>query len=931
MAQPIWTTLSDLGSFVAGTAVSILLIARPIQPAISVTYNIVTGSLPAGLTLDSTTGFITGTSTVIVTSTVTFIVIATDNLGNTTSRTFSIRMVYQPAQPVWNTATGSIGSYPSLIAMSYQLSASAVLPSTSIAYTLLSGTLPIGLSLSNLGLISGTPSLVTSNVTNAFSIRATDNLGNIRDRTFSLSISGSAIPQFTTPNGSLINTYPTGGTIDSVWVSIPITYSNPSIDNPVIVQLRDGVLPPGLEIDLLGTIRGYAKPPVINITNPTVNAIGLATSSVNNTITVISTGGFTIGRPIIFSGTTFSNIVADQEYYVKTITSSSTFTISETQNGDVFSLDTATGFMNVTLPATVTGTPTIRTYNFTLELSSPLGGDTGSYSITVVNQNTPTSQGGPGNTPNTRIPVILNARPLTYRLNDSDIYYGYYVSPPVAPSQNVFMGNFQSGNYFAFKIIGHDFDNNDITYEFTGLPTGLDGLTGNTQTGWITGTPALGIRGIESYNFGVSVYKTGNPDLEDPPTVFNFTYNLEKDITGRIIWISDSDLGQIFNGSLSNLAVKAESDVELEYALVSGEGVLPPNLTLSSDGEIIGRVADQPTSTLLEQGTSTEFTFTVEAYSPIYSAVVSYKTFTITVLQEFSQPTDTLYIQALPSINDRQILASLLDNEELIPSIALYRANDQYFGKATSVIYEHAYGIYASNIEEYILAVTRNHYWRNITLGELKTAVAKNDAGEIIYEVVYSEVIDNLVNPQGVSIQEEIYWPRPIDLGLGPWYTSITDIYTSYNELLPPGYYTSRTPGYARVLYPNSLYNMRNRVAQVLGQVTQSTLLPLWMTSQQSNGSTLGYTQAWVICYTKPNVSDLIKANIEANWPYTLNQINFQIDRFSVDKSATYSFDSITELWDELPGAVPTPDPLNSENFYVLFPRKTILPDDTQY
>ena len=530
MAQPIWTTLSDLGSFVAGTAVSILLIARPIQPAISVTYNIVTGSLPAGLTLDSTTGFITGTSTVIVTSTVTFIVIATDNLGNTTSRTFSIRMVYQPAQPVWNTATGSIGSYPSLIAMSYQLSASAVLPSTSIAYTLLSGTLPIGLSLSNLGLISGTPSLVTSNVTNAFSIRATDNLGNIRDRTFSLSISGSAIPQFTTPNGSLINTYPTGGTIDSVWVSIPITYSNPSIDNPVIVQLRDGVLPPGLEIDLLGTIRGYAKPPVINITNPTVNAIGLATSSVNNTITVISTGGFTIGRPIIFSGTTFSNIVADQEYYVKTITSSSTFTISETQNGDVFSLDTATGFMNVTLPATVTGTPTIRTYNFTLELSSPLGGDTGSYSITVVNQNTPTSQGGPGNTPNTRIPVILNARPLTYRLNDSDIYYGYYVSPPVAPSQNVFMGNFQSGNYFAFKIIGHDFDNNDITYEFTGLPTGLDGLTGNTQTGWITGTPALGIRGIESYNFGVSVYKTGNPDLEDPPTVFNFTYNLEKDI-----------------------------------------------------------------------------------------------------------------------------------------------------------------------------------------------------------------------------------------------------------------------------------------------------------------------------------------------------------------------------------------------------------------
>jgi hypothetical protein len=52
--------------------------------------------------------------------------------------------------------------------------------------------------------------------------------------------------------------------------------------------------------------------------------------------------------------------------------------------------------MVVTLPAVSTGTPTIRTYNFTLELTSPLGGDTGYYTITVINQNTPTGQGGPG-------------------------------------------------------------------------------------------------------------------------------------------------------------------------------------------------------------------------------------------------------------------------------------------------------------------------------------------------------------------------------------------------------------------------------------------------------------------------------------------------------------------------------------------------------
>jgi hypothetical protein len=829
------------------------------------------------------------------------------------------------AQPIWNTTAGSIGSYPALLAMLYQLSATAVAPATSITYQILSGELPSGLAMTSAGLISGTPTLVTSNTTSTFAVRATDNLGNVRDRTFLLTISGSAIPQFTTPNGSLINTYPTGGTIDSVWVSIPVTYSNPSTSNPVIVQVKEGTLPPGLEIDLLGNIRGYAKPPTITITTPSVVTNATETSSAGNVITVTSTVGFIVGRPIVFSGSSFGDINTGQQYYIKTIPSSTTFTVSETQNGDIYALLTGSGFMTATLPAISTGSPTIRTYSFTLELDSPLGGDTGSYSITVVNQNTPTSQGGPGYTPNTRYPVVLNTRPLTFNLNDTDPYFGYYILPPIAPSQTAFMGNFQSGEYFAFKVIGHDFDGNTIGYDFVGLPSEL---TGDVQTGWITGYPSLESTGISRYSFSVSVYKTGKPEYASP--FFNFAYNLEKDITSTIVWISDSDLGQIFNGSISTTAVVAESDVELSYRIPVGGGSLPPNLTLASNGEIIGRVADQPTDTLLEQGSTTEFAFTVQAYSPIFPAIGSSKSFTLTVLQEFSQPTDTLYIQATPSINDRQILASLLDNDTLIPPNSLYRSNDQYFGKASSVIYEHAYGIYASDIEEYIVAVTRNHYWRNITLGELKTAVAKNSAGDIIYEVVYSEVIDNLVNPQGVSIQEEIVWPRPIDLGLGPWYTSVTDIYTSYNKELLPGYYTSRTPGFARLLYPNSLYNMRNRVASMLGQEQDSRLLPLWMTSQQLNGSTLGYTQAWVIAYTKPGFADIIKTNIEDIWPHTLNQINFEIDRFSVDKSMTYNYDNVTETWDELPSATPTPDPLNSEDFYVLFPRKTILPNETQ-
>jgi len=824
------------------------------------------------------------------------------------------------AQPIWNTPAGTIGTYPATILMATQLSATPSSPATTIIYTLLSGTLPPGTSITTSGLISGTPTLVTIDTTTTFTIRATDNLSNLRDRTFSMTISGSAIPEFTTPAGSILNT------LDSVWIELPIEYSNPDNTNEVVVELQEGILPPGLEINPAGLIRGYANPPTVSVTLTEVETNATITDGTSYLITCTSTTQFTVGRPVVFTSTVFGGIEEGETYYIKTINSSTTFTITSTQNGNVFPLTSASGLMTVTLPAISFGQPTIRTYSFILRLLSNLGSDTATYSITVVNQNTPINQGGPGYTINSRIPTILNTRPRTFVITDNDPYSGYYILPPVSPTVNAFIGTIRSGEYFTFKIIGYDFDGSTLSYEYLNLPVAL---TGDIETGWITGTPTLNSTGLSTFNFAVNVYKTDNASIGT--TNFNFSYNLSNEITDTIVWETPSDLGSIFNSTISTLNVYAVADTTISYRITSGS--LPPNLILLSNGEITGRVADQPTDTLLEQNTETVFTFTIQAYSPLYPVVQASKTFTVTVLQEYTQPTDTLYIKAAPSINDRNILNTLLSSETLIPEAMVYRPNDIYFGKSTSIIYEHAYGIYASEIDEYLAAVTQNHYWRNITLGEIKTAVAKNSLGEIIYEVVYSEVIDNLVNPAGISIQQEIYWPRLIDLGLGPWYTSITDIFTSYETVLGQDYYTSLTPGFARTLYPNSLFNMRNRVGQVVGQEFDSRLLPLWMTSQQSNGGTLGYTQAWVICYTKPGFADTIKNNINTNWPYTLNQINFRIDRFSVDKSETYNYDKKLSppAWTGLPSATPVPDPLNSKDFYVLFPRQTILPDETQY
>ena len=825
------------------------------------------------------------------------------------------------SQPIWNTPAGSIGSFPYGYSMLFVLSASPVSPATSVTYQVLAGSLPGGIILNTSnGVLSGTPTLVTSDTLNTFTVRATDNLNNIRDRTFTMLITGAATPQFTTQSGVILSTQ------DSVWTQLQIEYSNPSTSNEVLIELQQGLLPPGLQISTSGLIQGYPQPPTTQVTLPLLTTVSSKTEASTSLIYCLSVSGITIGRPVTFINP-IGGINAGQTYYIKTIdTVKNAFTISTTQNGSTFSLANATGGMTTTLPAISSGQPTIRTYNFVLALISALGNATASYSITVINQNTPISQGGPGNPPNTRQPTLLNTRPLTISVTDSDPYYGYYLLPPVATSTNAQLGTFLSDNYFAFKLIGYDFDGNVISYSVSGLP---QGITYDSNTGWITGTPIMSSPGINNYRFTVQVVKVGNTSIASP--VFNFAFNLSLDITGNIVWVTPTDLGTIYNETLSTLKVAAVSDTDLEYRLTSGS--LPPNLTLLPNGEITGIVASQPTDTFLNVGEQTSFTFTIQAYSPNYAIVQSSKTFTVNVYQEYGQPTDILYIQAAPSVNDRNILRTLLDSEALIPTDLLYRPDDVNFGKATNVIYEHAYGIYASDIQQYIASVTENHYWRNITLGELKTAVARDNNNNIIYEVVYSEVIDNLVNPQGVSVPKEIFWQTPIDLGLGPWYTSVTDIFTSYVELLNQKFYTSLTPGYAQALYPNSLYNMRNQVASVLGQVLNSTLLPLWMTSQQLNGSTLGYTQAWVICYTKPGEAETIKSNIENNWPYTLNQINFNIDRFTVDKSTTYDWENKLNppAWSSLPSATPVPDPIDSQNFYVLFPRQTILPDKTQY
>jgi len=173
----------------------------------------------------------------------------------------------------------------------------------------------------------------------------------------------------------------------------------------------------------------------------------------------------------------------------------------------------------------------------------------------------------------------------------------------------------------------------------------------------------------------------------------------------------------------------------------------------------------------------------------------------------------------------------------------------------------------AATLDDYVTALQLNHYWKNLTLGEIKTARAIDADGNILYEVVYSEVVDDLINSQGQSVGKSVTLPYPTMVN-GQEITTV---------------------------YPNSLINMRNQVIDTVGQL--SPILPLWMTSKQVDNNVLGFTPAWVIAYVVPGAGGKVAYEIQEKLNFSLNIIDYKADRYELDRSQTHNWNSATGNW----------------------------------
>jgi hypothetical protein len=184
--NPVWQTSGNLLYNIASASPEITLLATDTE-ATDIDYSVVSGSLPAGITLDGETGVISGTfsgsSSDGALNSVTFR--AVDAGGNFLDKAFNF---VANAAPVWTTTAGNLSTAPEETkTYNLQLVASGGDAGGTLSYILQSGALPSGLSMNALGLITGTCDSVGDSV-HSFTIRVSDSFGLFSDREFTTTI-----------------------------------------------------------------------------------------------------------------------------------------------------------------------------------------------------------------------------------------------------------------------------------------------------------------------------------------------------------------------------------------------------------------------------------------------------------------------------------------------------------------------------------------------------------------------------------------------------------------------------------------------------------------------------------------------------------------------------------------------------------------------
>jgi len=210
-ASPVWTTpAGSLG--VVGDQVSISISATATDSDSTISYTLASGStLPLGISLNSSTGVISGTlPNIDIATTYSFTINASDGL-NTIPRSFSF---ISNAAPLWSTASGTLATIYDGNRTGYSVSVAASdAESNTLTYSLVSGTLPTSMTLNaSNGVISGTTSAVVTDTTYSFVLGVSDGISPAVTRSFNIIVKAPIVQAFSYTGSDQSFTVPDGVT-----------------------------------------------------------------------------------------------------------------------------------------------------------------------------------------------------------------------------------------------------------------------------------------------------------------------------------------------------------------------------------------------------------------------------------------------------------------------------------------------------------------------------------------------------------------------------------------------------------------------------------------------------------------------------------------------------------------------------------------------
>jgi len=434
-AQLIITTTS-LSNGVVGTAYNASLTSSGGTGAIS--WSVTSGSLPAGLNLSGSA--ISGTPTAA--GTVPFTVTATDSgtPPQTVNQPLSITINPQLAITTTTLPNG-------VVSAPYSASLQSSGGVGTITWSVTSGTLPAGLSMSGAGAISGTP---TAGGTSNFTVTAKDSGTPQQAVQQALSITittGLSITTTTLPNGTVNSAYSL--TLQSAGGTGTITWS-----------VSQGNLPAGLNLSTSGTISG--TPTTAGAANFTVSA----TDSSSPPQTKTQALSITVNPVLSITTTSLPSGTLATSYGQSIATSGGTLPITwSISSGSLpAGLTLASGAKGV---GVISGTPTAY----------------GSYTFTV----TATDSSTPPQSANQQFTIVINNVPLT--ITTTSLPNGTMNTSYSAPLQA--SGGTQSYTW---------------TVAAGTLPTGLS-LNNSGGTWALSGTPTA----AGTFNFTLQVADSSTP------------------------------------------------------------------------------------------------------------------------------------------------------------------------------------------------------------------------------------------------------------------------------------------------------------------------------------------------------------------------------------------------------------------------------------